>query len=847
MQTKVQQLMEQAADAVSHGRLREARALYQSILSEQPDHPDALHNLGVLAVSVGLVTVALPLLKFARDSRPMVEQFWISYVDALIKTQQFDLASQELADAKQSDQFGASHIVLSERISLAGEWGDGSQVSLNLTSPASKLPSHEGFPHANSESIAVPEPSQAMLDELAGYYETGRLDQAENLRRMLAAKFPQHPAPWRVAASALAEIGRVSEAIAAVEECIKLSPTDPKMHNDLGRLLQRAGKLQDALGAFQRAVAIKPDFLDAHFNLGTSLQELGFYDQAEKSYEEVLRINPKLTNAHYNLGNLFEKTKNYSKAISSYRRALMLEPELDRAQRNLAILLSRVTFSSSDRSMYPLLVTLLTDGKHAARPAQLAGAILSLASQDPVIAGLREKPIAVSAIEDALHAIRCIMQVPPLLSLMQVCPFPDVWWENFFGAIRRSILLNLDVFESHTSTLDFQSCLALHCFTNEFVFRETSKETRAIEDLAAKLADLVERGEQPSLCSVLCFAAYRPLHRFEWSSDLTGLASYPGLKARLLDEPFMEREISEGIPTVGAISDNVSIAVQEQYEKNPYPRWVSASRAPRRSSFGDFIDAYNIKLNEQAIRSCTYPDVLVAGCGTGQHSVERASSLPLSSRFVAVDLSRTSLAYAYRKTQELGIENITYFQADILELEKLEKKFDLIECGGVLHHMHDPLAGWRVLVSLLKPAGLMKIGLYSQLARQDIELTRNGLSWREMSMSPNGLRELRHSLMSSDEPHHKELTKWPDFYSLSSFRDLVVHTQEHRYTIPMLKHDLEALALAFCGFDNRSIVDAFADFYGQDADALDLDLWHEFETANPRTFGGMYQFWAQKT
>ena len=70
------------------------------------------------------------------------------------------------------------------------------------------------------------------------------------------------------------------------------------------------------------------------------------------------------------------------------------------------------------------------------------------------------------------------------------------------------------------------------------------------------------------------------------------------------------------------------------------------------------------------------------------------------------------------KLLRLGLTNLEYLQADILKLDHLEQEFDIIESVGVLHHMDEPMAGWRVLVDLLKPGGLMKIGLYSELARQ---------------------------------------------------------------------------------------------------------------------------------
>ena len=103
------------------------------------------------------------------------------------------------------------------------------------------------------------------------------------------------------------------------------------------------------------------------------------------------------------------------------------------------------------------------------------------------------------------------------------------------------------------------------------------------------------------------------------------------------------------------------------------------------------------------------PQILVAGSGTGQHALGTASRFK-NSQVTAIDLSPRSLAYAKRKMEELGVTNIHYLQADVLDLGMLDKQFDIIESAGVLHHMADPIAGWKVLTNCLKPGGLIKVG-----------------------------------------------------------------------------------------------------------------------------------------
>src|ERR1700729_3501478 len=100
------------------------------------------------------------------------------------------------------------------------------------------------------------------------------------------------------------------------------------------------------------------------------------------------------------------------------------------------------------------------------------------------------------------------------------------------------------------------------------------------------------------------------------------------------------------------------------------------------------------------------PEVLIAGCGTGNHSILTAQRFR-GIRVLAIDLSLSSIAYAKRKTQELGISNVEYAQADILKLGDIGRTFDIIQSAGVLHHLADPFSGWRTLLSLLRPGGFM--------------------------------------------------------------------------------------------------------------------------------------------
>ena len=100
MELTIEQALQQGVAAHKEGKLQEAERSLSSYLAITTRHPDANHNLGVIAVSVNKADAALPLFKTALEANPKIEQFWLSYIDALIKEKQFDNAKQVLEQAK---------------------------------------------------------------------------------------------------------------------------------------------------------------------------------------------------------------------------------------------------------------------------------------------------------------------------------------------------------------------------------------------------------------------------------------------------------------------------------------------------------------------------------------------------------------------------------------------------------------------------------------------------------------------------------------------------------------------------------------------------------------------------
>ena len=140
----------------------------------------------------------------------------------------------------------------------------------------------------------------------------------------------------------------------------------------------------------------------------------------------------------------------------------------------------------------------------------------------------------------------------------------------------------------------------------------------------------------------------------------------------------------------------------------------------------------------------------------------------------------------------------------------------------------------------------MKIGLYSELARQHIVEVRKEIALLKARTSEVDIREFRLSLIESCEKNHQLLTMSGDFFSLSTLRDLIFHAQEHLFTLPKIKNHLDELGLKFCGFDAEDSISNFKEHYGGKADVYDIALWHQYEENEPTAFLGMYNFWCQK-
>ena len=641
------------------------------------------------------------------------------------------------------------------------------------------------------------------------------------------------------------QLGRLDDAAAAYRAALERAPDDPFIANNYGYCLLQKGEVESALEWFRRSIGREPRNAVAHNNLGSALNATGDVPAAIAAYRKAVEVDPRYATAWFNLGLALREVADDQGTFDAFRNAVRCGPQFAPAWQGFADEFSRTRFVAWDAQAAQELTQVLLHPAIDAGP--LAEAAASLLMLDPAFAPVLRgvpsgaEPTARWFTGDGLQAVAH----PMLLALIENSLVPEPTLETCLRALRRRALeaWASGPLSPSPRLAELACALAQQCFLNEYVWPETAEQTAAV----ARLAERVRAGGASAL-ELALLAAYRPLAAMPaLARPAAAGEAFERLWRRQAVEPAEEARLRAEIPALTAVTDQTSRAVQAQYEENPYPRWhrVPASLAspfPLRRALRTLfphLDPARFAVSES-------PDILIAGCGTGFQAAITAARNP-AGRILAIDLSRASLAYAMRRCGELGLANLRFAQADILQLGSLPERFEMIECTGVLHHLRDPLAGWQVLTSLLKRGGVMKVALYSEVARRGVVAARELIARHGLGADREGIRAARQLILAQPEASPvRPLVHSPDLYSASGARDLVLHVQEHRFTAAQLADSIRALGLEFLGFElaDRGVRRAYRERFPEDPTAVSLGNWGRFEAEHPHVFAGMYQFWA---
>jgi tetratricopeptide (TPR) repeat protein len=797
---EIAQIFAAAAQYHQAGRLGEAEQLYRRILAVAPRHADSLHRLGLIAYQAGRPDMAVDLLRQAitQDKRP-----------------------------------GRYHAHLSLALGALGRLDE----AVAASRAAIRLEPNQPDSHNNLGVLLM---------------RLGRLDEAADCYRQAIALAPGIADAHNNLGNVLLEMGRADEAAQSYREAIALAPDFAQAHTALGNALFDLGQAEDAIPHHRKAIELRPDYADAHNNLGTALWKLGRLDEAAGHFRTAIGLNPDLVPAYSNLGGVLKAAGQLQEAAACFQQALQRMPDHPGILSNLALTL--LALGDGNGAVGAILRS-LTLQETAEGRKNFVTCVKDLrlesgadALRPWLLRALREgwdRPgdLARIAAEVITRDGRSELANDELLQVLLIgTPNVDMALERSLTGARRA-LLDAALQGEQISEMDFAAALARQCFINEYVFHQTEDEASRARQLRDTIASALENGAPVAASSLVALAAYLPLSALPLADrllDKNWPAAVQAVLTQQIAEPREEADLRAAIPRLTPIQDQGSRLVRSQYEDNPYPRWVTASAAQAPEDLTGHLRQTFPFADVTQTGSSDGVDILVAGCGTGRNAIETAQKFK-NARILAIDLSLSSLAHAARKARERNVP-IDFAQADILEMGSLDRRFDLIESIGVLHHLTDPVAGWRVLLSLLRPNGVMKLGFYSAVARRRLpELTADA------GMTADAVRAARQALAARDDEQSREALRAPDFYSISSCRDLLFHVQERRLTLAQIDAFLREQGLKFLGFAiDDAVTAAYRRRFPGDPAATNLAQWQDFENDNPDTFAGMYQFWVQK-
>ncbi|MEE2775129.1 MAG: sulfotransferase [Pseudomonadota bacterium] len=272
MDLTIEEALKKGVEAHQLGNIQEADRLYTAILKLQPYHPDANHNLGVLAVGVGKLQESLSHFKLATAANPRVIQFWLSYIDTLIKLNKLSEARRVLTQAQKKG-------IESEHF----------QVYI------SKL--GEAVQNAASEQMYT-EPSREQLQPSIEYYELGDYEKSLEKIKHLLKQFPNSALTYNFLGVINMAREQTDESIRNFTRSLEIDPHFAEVYNNLGVALYKERNLNLAIRNWQKAVKLKADYAEAFRNMGKAFGDAGNLNAAMRSYSQILQLNPNDAGAH---------------------------------------------------------------------------------------------------------------------------------------------------------------------------------------------------------------------------------------------------------------------------------------------------------------------------------------------------------------------------------------------------------------------------------------------------------------------------------------------------------------------------------------------------------------------
>ncbi len=298
------------------GNFPQAEELYRAVLSLDPAHPDANHNLGAIAVECGQFLAGVPFFQAALQANPKERQYWVSLVDALIQAGEHALAGGVLEDALKAGLAGDAAGELVERL-----------VAIALERSKAARP------------VSGRMAPREQLVEINRLFEEEQFEAVLRMGRKMTRQYPQCTMGWKSLSAALMRVGQKDKAIEPMQRALALDPRDVDMLSNYGLALSLRGDLVQAEILLRQAVGHAPKFMQGWFNLGIVMRGQARLQAAEQAYRRALEAAGEDAGVLINLGILLGEMNRFAEAEQCTRKAIAVQPRHLQARISLGMLL----------------------------------------------------------------------------------------------------------------------------------------------------------------------------------------------------------------------------------------------------------------------------------------------------------------------------------------------------------------------------------------------------------------------------------------------------------------------------------------------------------------------------
>jgi predicted O-linked N-acetylglucosamine transferase (SPINDLY family) len=319
--TSISQALQIALGHYHAGRLSQAEAIYKQVLEFEPNNPEALHLLGVIAQQTDKFDLAVELISKAIRANPSDPMCYINLGNALKDQGKLDEAVENYQKAlARKPDIAEAHYNLAIVLQAQGK-------------PDAAVESYCKALSFRPNSVEAHNNLGLLLEE------QGKLDEAIKHFRQALTFQPGNASVHSNLGTAYFKLGKLDAAIESHQKAFALKPDFAEAHNNMGLALLAQGKFDAAIASFYKALARKPDYAEALFSLGNTFQLQGKYDVAVENFHKALALKPDYAEAYNNLGHTFHLQGKFDSTIENYQKAISLKPDYAEAYYNMGFAL----------------------------------------------------------------------------------------------------------------------------------------------------------------------------------------------------------------------------------------------------------------------------------------------------------------------------------------------------------------------------------------------------------------------------------------------------------------------------------------------------------------------------